>query len=60
MKKSVLFGSLADEDVNIVIDAMDVTDWKEDQQVIKEGDEGLTLYVVGSGEYECSKVIQGK
>lgn len=60
MKKSVLFGSLADEDVNIVIDAMDVTDCKEHQQVIKEGDEGLTLYVVGSGEYECSKVIQGK
>lgn len=59
LKKSVLFGTLADEDVNIVVDAMSVDTYKAGDQVIKEGDEGLTLYVVGSGEFDCSKVIHG-
>jgi len=55
----VLFRTLADEDVNIVIDAMSAENKKAGEQIIKEGDEGLTLYVVGSGEYDCSKTING-
>lgn len=59
LKKSVLFGTLADEDMNIVLDAMSVQECKKGDQIIKEGDEGLTLYVVGSGEYDCTKIIHG-
>lgn len=38
---------------------MSVENKKSGEQVIREGDEGLTLYVVGSGEYDCSKNING-
>ncbi len=49
LKKSVLFGTLADEDMNIVIDAMSIEEFNAGTKVIQEGEEGLTLYVVGSG-----------
>jgi CRP-like cAMP-binding protein len=38
---------------------MSVENYAKGDEVIKEGDQGLTLYVVGSGEYDCSKVIKG-
>lgn len=31
-----------------------------DKEVIKEGDAGDMLYVIASGEYECTKIINGK
>ncbi len=33
---------------------------KPPQPVIKQGDAGDMLYVIGSGEYECTKVINNK
>jgi hypothetical protein len=30
------------------------------QQIILEGDKGDTLFIIGEGEYDCSKVINGK
>jgi hypothetical protein len=32
---------------------------EEKQTIIKEGEEGDMLFIVGSGEYECTKVING-
>lgn len=55
----MVFVNLSDEDLNIVIDAMSVQEFKKGQQIFKEGDEGHTFYVVGSGEYDCSKVVYG-
>ena len=49
LKKSVLFGKLADEDMNVVLDAMTVEEKSKDSFVIKEGEEGEVLYIVGSG-----------
>lgn len=49
LKRSVLFRQLADEDMNIVLDAMTVEDKAKDSFVIKEGEEGEVLYIVGSG-----------
>lgn len=46
--------------MNIVIDAMSIENFESGQQVIKEGEEGETLYIVGGGEYDCTKVINGK
>lgn len=46
--------------MNIVIDAMSIEQIGFGQNVIKEGDEGLILYVVGSGQFDCTKVISGK
>ena len=49
LKKSVLFGQLADEDMSVVLDAMTVEEKSKDSYVIKEGEEGEVLYIVGSG-----------
>jgi cAMP-dependent protein kinase regulator len=59
LHKSLLFSTLSDMDINIVVDAMSIENHKKGDEVIREGDQGLTLYVVGSGEYNCSKVIHG-
>lgn len=60
IKKSILFENLGAQDLNIVTDAMTIENFETEKQVIKEGDQGEVLYVVGSGEYSCSKVINGK
>lgn len=41
LKKSVLFCTLPDQDMNIVIDAMSINEFKGGQKIIKEGEEGL-------------------
>lgn len=37
LKKSVLFGTLTDEDMNIVIDAMSIDNFGSGSKVITEG-----------------------
>ena len=32
----------------------------EGETVIKEGDKGDTLYIVGEGEFDCTKIIQSE
>lgn len=57
--KSILFENLCEQDRKIVIDAMDIKEAKQSEQIITEGEEGDVLFIVGSGEYACSKVIGG-
>lgn len=38
---------------------MTMEEFKEAQQVIKEGQDGDVVYLVDSGEYACSKTING-
>jgi CRP-like cAMP-binding protein len=54
---SFMFNMLEPNEKSIVINAMVemITDTKE--IVIREGDEGDCLYVVGSGTLQCSKVF---
>ena len=56
---SFMFNMLEPNEKSIVINAMVemITDTKE--IVIREGDEGDCLYVVGSGTLQCSKVFEG-
>jgi cAMP-dependent protein kinase regulator len=58
--KSIMFQNLSEENLKIVIDAMEELKFTPEMEVIKEGDAGDMLYVIGSGEYECTKVINGK
>jgi CRP-like cAMP-binding protein len=46
--------------MNTVIAAMEELSATPDQYIIKEGEKGDTLYIVSSGEYDCTKVIGGK
>jgi cAMP-dependent protein kinase regulator len=57
--QSFMFGNLKDSDIAIVIDAMKVVTVKAGDMVIKEGDSGDELYLVGSGKYTCTKTFPG-
>lgn len=55
LSKSILFMNLEESDMNIIVNAMDVKHVKKGEQVIKQGDDGFELYVVGSGQLRCTK-----
>lgn len=55
-----MFQSLSEENLKIVIDAMSQRKVIAEELVIKEGEDGDMLYIIGDGEYECTKVIGGK
>lgn len=57
--KSVMFQGLSDKNLRVVIGAMDERRMEAEELVIREGADGDVLYVVGEGEYECSKVVTG-
>jgi len=60
IEKSILFQSLNKEDNNIVINAMEELKAEPGQAIITEGEKGDTLFIIGEGQYDCSKVIHGK
>jgi cAMP-dependent protein kinase regulator len=55
-----MFKALTQEDLHIVIDAMQGVDFKAGDTVIREGDAGACCYLVDSGELECHKIIDGE
>lgn len=55
LSKSILFMNLEQRDMDIIINAMDVKQVKANEQVIKQGDDGFELYVVGNGTLKCTK-----
>lgn len=46
--------------LEIVIGAMSIKDFKENEFVIKQGDDGDVLFIVGTGKLECTKLFTGK
>lgn len=56
--KSFMFESLDDKEMHIVIDAMDVCNFKAGDVVIKQGDKGEVLYVIESGQLKCEWVMK--
>jgi cAMP-dependent protein kinase regulator len=60
IEKSILFSNLNKEDFGIVIDAMEELHTEAGQDVIVEGEQGDTLYIIDQGEYDCYKVLGGK
>lgn len=59
LAESFLFNTLNEKDQNIVLDAMKEENFKKDDVVIREGEDGDVLYVVESGLYNCSKIFPG-
>ena len=59
LNMSFMFKMLEEREKSIVINAMveKITETRE--VVIKEGDEGDCLFVVGSGTLQCSKIFKG-
>ncbi len=52
---SFLFNNLEKNELEVVIDAMEEKTYEENEEVIKQGENGDCLYVVESGELNCSK-----
>lgn len=50
-----MFMALDEEQLGVVIDAMDEKKFKADSNVIVEGEKGDHLYVVEEGTLECYK-----
>lgn len=50
-----MFKALGDNELNIVVDAMEAKQFAAGQTVITEGEAGSVLYVVEEGELDCKK-----
>jgi len=60
LRSAFMFMSLEDHDLRVVIDAMDERVVQPKEFVIKEGDPGDVLYIVETGDLNCTKVIDGE
>ena len=60
LKSSILFSNIDEKDEHTVIDAMEEKTPQNGETVIKEGDKGDSLYIVGGGEFDCYKNIDGE
>lgn len=50
LKNNFMFSNLDDKNMGIVVNAMKVVKFKNNDTIIKQGDEGNELYVLESGE----------
>lgn len=55
LQQSFLFTSLSQEELNIVVGAMEERKFKHKDHVIKQGEDGNELFVVESGTLSCFK-----
>ena len=54
---AVLFKALNDDELNVVIDAMEEKKFDAGATIITEGETGSVLYLVGEGQLDCSKLL---
>lgn len=54
-----MFKALGEEELNIVIDAMEEKKFNQGETVITEGEAGSVLFVVDEGSLDCSKRLNG-
>ena len=59
LAKSFMFSSLEPNEQQIVIDAMKIKSFKNNEHVIKQGDEGNELYILYEGSLKCEKIFPG-
>jgi len=59
LETAFMFSALNPEELEIVLGAMQKVTKKAGDNVIKEGDDGDNLYVVETGELNCTKVFPG-
>jgi cAMP-dependent protein kinase regulator len=60
LSQAFMFMNLDDNEMSVVIDAMDHKCVAPGEFIIKEKDPGDELYVVECGQLSCSKIINGK
>lgn len=60
IQSAFMFSGLDEKEKQIVVDAMAEKTAVAGEVIIKEGEEGDSLYVVGSGTQSCTKVFKGQ
>jgi cAMP-dependent protein kinase regulator len=55
-----MFECLGEQDMDIIIDAMESRHFEPGDYIIKENDPGEELFMVENGEFSCHKVINGE
>ena len=60
LKKNFMFNTLEHHDQEIVIKAMKVQNYEKGDTVIRQGDDGDELFIVGSGKLKCCKLYDDK
>lgn len=57
LQMAFMFKALGEEELSIVIDAMEEKKFDAGQTVITEGEAGSVLYVVDEGQLDCHKTM---
>jgi len=60
LNQSFLFQALNEEELRIVVDAMDEKKYAPGETVIQQGEDGYELFVVESGTLSCFKLFSGQ
>ena len=60
LSKAIMFECLGEQDMDIIIDAMESRHFEPGDYIIKENDPGEELFMVENGEFSCHKVINGE
>ena len=54
-----MFKNLEDKDMETILSAMEIKEFKKDDMVITQGDDGDELFIVGRGSLNCYKRFSG-
>lgn len=54
-----MFNALDENELNIVLDAIEIVEVMDGTVVIKEGDQGDCMYVLSEGSLKCTKIFAG-
>jgi len=57
IKDTVIFNRLSDKDIEIIWNILREVRFKEGETIIKENQEGDTMYIIAEGEVEISKIL---
>jgi len=60
LKISFMFNTLDEKDFDIVINAMKILKFGANEIVIKQGEDGNELFIVGGGKLKCEKIFPGQ
>lgn len=59
LSQAFMFSALDEKEKEIIINAMEVKEFRSGDHVIRQGDSGDVLYVIDEGKLTCSKVFSG-
>ena len=59
LSNNFMFSNLDPKNQDIVVNAMEIKNYNQNDKVIQQGDDGNELYIVNEGELKCTKLFPG-